>query len=91
MTAWYRGWTTARFARRCRIPAVFGVAVSGLLTSVWTIWKNPQIVWPESPGHHFNVWTSLWPIPLMTVLVLSGGGLLIGLAEAFDTNAVMNA
>jgi hypothetical protein len=72
------GWTTARFAQRCRIPAVFGLAVCGLLVSTWTIWKNAPIVLPGSLGYHFSVWAALWPIPLMTVLVLFGGGLLTG-------------
>jgi hypothetical protein len=72
------GWTAARFARRCRIPAVFGVAFTGLWVGAWTIWKESQIVWPESLGYHFSVWTASWPIPLMTVLVLLGGCLANG-------------
>ena len=75
------GWTAARFARRCRIPAVFGVAFTGLLVGAWTIRNESQIVWPESLGHHFSVWTTSWPIPLMKVLVLLGGGLLTGLPK----------
>jgi hypothetical protein len=71
------GWTTARFARQCRIPAVFALAVTGLLSSAKSVWLNAQIVWPESLAYHFSVW-SLWPIPLMTVLILLGGGLLTG-------------
>jgi hypothetical protein len=73
------GWTVARFARRCRIPAVFGIAFSGLLSGAWSTWKNAQSA--ESFGYHFSVWTFSWPIPLMTVLVLLGGGLLTGLPK----------
>jgi hypothetical protein len=75
------GWLAAGVARQCRIPAVLCVAASGLLTSAWTIWKSAQIVWPESFGYRFSVWRSLWPIPLMTVLVLLGGGLLTGVPK----------
>lgn len=75
------GWTAARCARRCRIPAVFGLAFTGLLVNAWVIWKSSQIVWPESLAYHFSVWTSSWPIPLGTVLVLLGGGLLTGVPK----------
>jgi hypothetical protein len=70
------GWLAARVAWRCRIPAVICIAGTGLLVGAWTIWKSAQIVWPESLGYHFSIWTSVWPIPLMTILVLLGGGLL---------------
>ena len=75
------GWTAARFGRRCRIPAIFGLAFTGLLVNAWVIWKNFQVAWPESLGYHFSVWANwanLWPIPLTTILVLLGGGLLTG-------------
>jgi hypothetical protein len=75
------GWTVARVARPCRIPAVFGLVASTLFVSVWSIWRNAQIV-PESLGFHLvSVLPLLWPIPLMTVLVLLGGGLLTGLPK----------
>jgi hypothetical protein len=70
------GWTTAQFARRCRIPAVFGTAGVGLLVGCWTIWENSQ-----TAGPHFSVLPALWLLPLLTALVLLGGGLLTGAAK----------
>jgi hypothetical protein len=73
------GWTAARLALRCRIAAVLGIAASGLLVGCWTIWETSRYSpWPESLGYHFNVWPTLWPLPLLTALVLFGGGLLTG-------------
>ena len=73
------GWTTARFARRCRIPAVFGMAGSLMVVGAWSVLKNAQIAWASPYPFHFSVWLAfLWPIPLLTVLVLFGGGLLTG-------------
>ncbi len=74
------GWTAARLARRCRIPAVFGMAGSLLVVGAWNVWKNTQIAWAaDSLGRYFTfVWPFLLPIPLLTVLVLFGGGLLTG-------------
>ena len=69
------GWTAARFARRCRIPAVLGMAGSVLVVGLWPVWKYAQIVRPE---YLSTVWPFLWPTPLLTVLVLFGGGLLTG-------------
>jgi hypothetical protein len=71
------GWTAARVAGRRRSAAVLVVAASGLASSAWSIWANARIVRPVSPDYHFSTW-SLWPIPLLTVLVLFGGGLLTG-------------
>src|SRR5213594_1250770 len=74
------GWTAARLARRCRIPAVFGMAGSLLVVGAWNVWKNTQIAWAaDSLGRYFTfVWPFLLPIPLLPVLVLFGGGLLTG-------------
>jgi hypothetical protein len=74
------GWTVARLAPRHRIPAVLGVAGTGLLVSAWAVWMNAQAAWPESPGDH-SVWLSVWPLPLLTLLVLLGGGLLTGVPK----------
>ena len=75
------GWTAARFARGCRIPAILGLAFTGLLANAWVIWKDFQVVWPESLGYHFSVWTYLWQILLGTVLLLLSGGVLTGLPK----------
>jgi len=74
------GWTAARLARRCRIPAVFGMAGSLLVVRAWSVWENTQIAWAaDSLGRYFTfVWPFLLPMPLLTVLVLFGGGLLTG-------------
>jgi hypothetical protein len=69
------GWTAARFARRCRIPAVLGMAGSLLVVGLWPVWKYAQIVRPE---YLSTVWPFLWRTLLLTVLVLFGGGLLTG-------------
>jgi hypothetical protein len=73
------GWTTARLARRLRIPAVFGMAGSLMVVGVWNVLKVAQIAWASPYPFHFSVWLAfLCPIPLLTVLVLFGGGLLTG-------------
>ena len=74
------GWTVARLAPRCRIPAVFGMAGSLLVGGAWSAWRNTQIAWAaHSLGRYFTfVWPFILPIPLLTVLVLFGGGLLTG-------------
>jgi len=74
------GWTAARLARRLRIPAVFGMAGSLLVVAAWSVWENTQIAWAsDSLDRYFTfVWPFLSPIPLLTVLVLFGGGLLTG-------------
>jgi hypothetical protein len=72
------GWAVARCARRCPIPAVFGLVGSTFLVSAWTIWKNVQIV---GPAYHFSVWRSICLIALLTALTLLGSGLLTGLPK----------
>jgi hypothetical protein len=71
------GRTTARFARRCRIPAVFRLAGSGIVVGAWNVLKNAQIAWAD-PRFFFIVGPFLSSIPLLTVLILFGGGLLTG-------------
>jgi hypothetical protein len=72
------GWTVARCARRCPIPAVFGLAGSLLLVGAWAMWKNAQIV---APDYHFSVWRGLCLTALLTALTLLGSGLLTGLPK----------
>ena len=73
------GWTTARFARRCRIPAVFGMAGSLMVAGAWRVLNTALIAWASPYSFYFSVWLAfLLPIPLLTVLVLYGGGLLTG-------------
>jgi hypothetical protein len=74
------GWTVARCAPRHRIPAVLGVAGTGLLVSGWTVWMNAHAAGPEFLGYP-SVWASAWQISLLTILVLLGGGLLTGLPK----------
>jgi hypothetical protein len=69
------GWAVARFAPRHRISAVLGAAGTGLLVSACPVWMNAQVL-----GYR-SVWVSVWPIPLLTVLVLLGGGLLTGVPK----------
>ena len=56
------------------------MAGSLLVVGAWNVWKNTQIAWAaDSLGRYFTfVWPFLLPIPLLTVLVLFGGGLLTG-------------
>ena len=75
------GWTVARFAGRCRIPAIFGLVYSTFVVGGWTIWKSAQVVSPGSLGYHFSVWPALCSIMLLTALVLLGSGLLTGLPK----------
>jgi len=74
------GWAVARFAPRHRIPAVSGVAGSGLLVSAWTVRMNAQSS-REALGSHISVWAAVWPVLLLTILVLLGGGLLTGVPK----------
>ena len=74
------GWTVARFTPRHRIPAVLGVAGTGLLVSAWSVWMNAQAS-PEALGSHMSVWASVGPVLLLTLLVLFGGGLLTGVPK----------
>ena len=70
------GWTTARFARRCRIPAVFGMTGSLMVVAAWRFWKSFQIAWADLSFH--SSLPFLLVIPPLTVLILFGGGLLTG-------------
>ena len=68
------GWIVARFAYRCRIPAVVGFAMSFLLLGL-----IGNCLWMITQGNDPRfVWLSLFGLLLLTILILFGGGLLTG-------------
>jgi hypothetical protein len=67
------GWTVARCARRCRMPAVFVAAALSMPPALLALWTNAQ-VWPATLL--FSVWPWLALIPANVVLILFGGGVL---------------
>jgi peptidoglycan/LPS O-acetylase OafA/YrhL len=63
------GWIVARFSRPSRIPSVIAFWVSALLFGAVNVWRN----------HEMYFWSQVWlGLPLVSILVLLGGGLLTG-------------